>query len=76
MLDGFTRLVGRNVLVAGLIAAAMAAIGASVEPLVVRGSASALGCVDVGCNSHQKCKDNDCDVCHTDNRCGLVPEIE
>jgi hypothetical protein len=68
------RVLGRKLFVGILIAAAIAAVASSAGPLVVRdASARMLACVDIGCTSHQKCQDQNCDLCHTDNRCALVP---
>lgn len=54
-----------------------AAVGLSLIPLTASdATAGALSCYDYGCNSHVSCQGVGCDLCHTDNRCGLVPPSE
>ncbi len=35
-------------------------------------SATNPSCVDYLCSDDKQCKSRDCDVCHTDKRCGLI----
>lgn len=74
MIGRIVRLARKNVLVSGIAAAAFAALLASFSPLFVTDvAAGEAGCVDLGCRSHVQCEAHKCDLCHSDNRCALIP---
>lgn len=62
-----------RLMIAAVGAVLLASLVSSVAPLVGRAQAAEFGCYDLECTTHQVCKMNNCDVCHTDDRCALVP---